>query len=121
MLFFSGIGVLVNVSVVLLLSINVEFNVWQCLLLSLSGLFLFAGGLLFAIRKGNVINRSALFIGSWVSGNLFLLFYTEKQYENFLMGLPTAIYVVILLASVGLFIFSLKHLYNRKHEEAILC
>lgn len=121
MLFFSGVGVLVNVSLILLLSIKVELNVWQVLLLSLSGLFLFAGGLLFAIRKGNLFRRSVFFIGAWVAFNLGLLVYTDEHYEKFLVGLPTFLYGVILFASLLLFTVSLKQLFYRKQEEAFLC
>lgn len=121
MLLFSGLAIFVNMSLVLLLSLKVEFDVLRVLLLSLTGLFTFSAGLLFALNNGHVLKRSALFIAGWITLNMFLLVFVDKPYARILESLPITVYVGLLISVLGLYLYSFKHVFMKKQEGVFEC
>ncbi|MGX1193082.1 hypothetical protein [Metabacillus sp. SLBN-84] len=121
MLVFSSMAIFVNITVVFILSYKVDLNVLRGILVSMTGLFVFSAGLLFVLRSGHFLKRSVLFIAAWVLVNTVLFLLSGKEYGAVLNTLPMISYGVILLVSFWIYLISLKHVFNRRHEEALAC
>ncbi|MFJ8101388.1 hypothetical protein [Lysinibacillus sp. NPDC096212] len=121
MLFFSGIAILVNMSFILILSFKVEIDIFRLLLLSLTGLFLFSTGLLLSLYNGQVFNRSLVFIIAWILGNTLLLLTVGQQYARILDNLPIAVYSVLLIGVLALYLYSFKRLMTKNQEGVFEC
>lgn len=121
MLVFSSIAIFINMTFVLIVSLKVDFDVLHGILLSMTGLFVFSAGLLLVLRSGNFIKQSVFFIAAWVLVNVSLFILLGNQYGAILNGLPSIAYGIILMISFWVYMISLKHVFNRKQEEAWAC
>lgn len=121
MLFFSGIAILINMSFILILSLKVEIDIFRLLLLSLTGLFLFSAGLLLSLYNGQVFKRSMVFIVAWVLGNTLLLNIVGQPYARVLDSLPIAVYSILLIGVLALYLYSIKRLMIKDQEGIFEC
>lgn len=121
MFFFSSIAILVNMSFILILSLKVEIDIFRLLLLSLTGLFLFSAGLLLSLYNGQVFKRSMVFIIVWILGNTLLLNTVGQQYARVLDSIPIAVYSVLLIGVLALYLYSIKRLMTKDQEGVFEC
>ncbi|MEH6944377.1 hypothetical protein [Bacillus sp. JJ722] len=119
MLFFSCLTIVVNMSLILLLSLSVEIDVIRAILLSLTGLFLFSAGLLFVLHSGSFLKRGIVFVGLWIVVNVLLIMNVESHYINVLERLPIIVYAIIVMCCLSLYVHSLKYMFYRRQEEAL--
>ena len=120
MLLYSGLAILCNTSISLWLShaLNIEFfRIW---LLSLTGLFIFATGLLMAMKSGQVISKLIWYVVGWVCVNSLLYIFADMHYVQFIVQLPVVIYGGLVTLLILTFSWAFKRMILRK-QEGILC
>lgn len=121
MLLFSLLAIVCNTSLSLWLSqlLNVEFlRLW---LLSLTGLFVFATGLLAVLRTGQVARKMIGYTIAWLLLNSGLIIFADTYYIGMLVQLPMVIYVCLVAVLIGLFCMMFKKMYLRKQEGVWVC
>lgn len=121
MLVFSSLAILLNTSLTLWLSYMYEFAFIHLWLLSLTGLFLFAAGLLLIMRSGQLIPRIIGYVIGWVILNSVLLMLVETAYVQVILTLPTVVYEIIVVLLIGVYCMAFKRMFLRKQEGVLLC
>lgn len=121
MLLFSGLAIVVNMSLSFCLAYLSDVDFIRIWLLSLTGLFLFAIGLLFAMRSGQIMRNMLGFGVLWLCGNSLLIFSAYTVYLQLLNQLPIIIYLGLVLLLVVLFCRLFNQLFLRKQEGIWLC
>lgn len=118
---FSGISLFTNMTATFILVMNFEVEFLRIWLISLTGLFAFASGLLWFIAKGNVWKRSLTYMAGWVAINSAWLFMMKDSYLRIVFHLPLIVYTGILLVIIGIFIMAFKKAFTRKQEGLWTC
>jgi len=121
MLTFSSIAILCNMSISLWLSYAYEQEFFRLWLLSLTGLFVFAVGLLAVMKSGQIIPRITAYIICWTFINCVSIMFAETTYIQFLLTLPTFIYAILVILLAWLFLYTFKAMFLRKQEGITLC
>lgn len=121
MLAFSGLAIVSNTSLALWLASTHELSFIRLWLLSLTGLFLFATGLLVALRKGQVVPKLIGYVSGWLIINSGLVWLADEAYVQVLQTLPTVLYGSLVVILIVLFGLAFKRMYLRKQEEVLLC
>lgn len=121
MLTYSSIAILSNMSLSLWVAHTQELSFMHLWLLSLTGLFLFAAGLLFVLRKGQVLPKMIGYVGGWLVMNSGLVWFANEAYMKVVLSLPTAIYGGLVMVLIVLFCLAFKGMYLRKQEGVLLC
>lgn len=121
MLLFSALAIGCNTSLSLWLSHLLNFEFLRIWLLSLSGLFVFATGLLAVLRTGQVARKMIGYVISWFLSNSCLMIFADTYYLGILVQLPMVIYVCLVVVLIGLFCMMFKKMYLRKQEGVWLC
>ncbi|MGF9978014.1 hypothetical protein [Viridibacillus arvi] len=121
MLLFSSLAILCNASFSFWLSQTLNVSFFFLWLLSLTGLFLFAIGLLYVMKSGLVIRRMVIYFFGWIVGNSLLMIFADMYYIQVLMQLPIIVYAILVIVLIWLFCSEFKQLYLRKQEGIELC
>ncbi len=110
MLVFSVISMIMNGLFIYVLLMDNEFSFFYSLLLSSSSLFLFALLFLYVqLHAKSRMSKYVLFFG-WIVMNLIASYFSSEIYLFVLKQIPIYIYGVIAIASVVLYVKSLKGL-----------
>lgn len=121
MLTFSSLAIICNTSLALWLASTHELSFMRLWLLSLAGLFLFATGLLVALRKGQVFPKVLAYVSVWLIGNSALVWLADEAYMQVLQTLPSVLYGGLVAMLIILFSLAFKRMYLRKQEGVLLC
>ena len=121
MLTFSSLAIVCNTSLALWLASTHELSFMRLWLLSLTGLFLFATGLLVLLRKGQVVPKVLSYVSGWLIGNSALVWLADEAYIQVLQALPTIVYGGLVAMLIILFSLAFKRMYLRKQEGVLLC
>lgn len=121
MLVFSSLSIVCNTSLALWVAYMHELAFVRLWLLSLTGLFLFATGLLVMLRKGQVIPKIIGYVGCWVVLNIGFVWLADDAYIKVVLTLPTIVYVLLVVILFVLFCVAFKTMYLRKQEGVLLC
>ncbi|RPJ94812.1 hypothetical protein CW357_13595 [Rummeliibacillus sp. TYF005] len=121
MLAFSSMAILCNTSLALWLAYMNELAFMRLWLLSLTGLFLFATGLLVLLHTGQVLPKVIGYVSGWVVVNSGLVWLADEAYVQVVLTLPTVIYGGLVVILIVLFWLALKRMYLRKQEGVLLC
>jgi hypothetical protein len=118
---FSSLAILCNTSLALWLSYMHELAFIRLWLLSLTGLFLFATGLLVLLRTGQVLPKVVGYISGWFVVNSVLVWLVDEAYAQVVLTLPIVIYGGLVIVLMVLFCLAFKSMYLRKQEGVLLC
>lgn len=121
MLAFSGISLLINMTVAFVLAMNFEMDFLRVWFISLTGLFGFAAGLLWFVARGNVWHRTLLYTAGWMVVNSGWLFVMKDVYLRVVFQLPHVVYAGILLILIGFFFYAFTKAFTRKQEGLWTC
>lgn len=121
MLAFSSMTILCNMSLALWFSYIHELSFMRLWLLSLTGLFLFATGLLVLLRTGQVLPKVVGYVSGWVVVNSGFVWLADEAYVQVVLSLPTVIYAGLVVMLIVLFCLAFKNMYLRKQEGVLLC
>ncbi|MCM3759951.1 hypothetical protein M3212_04010 [Alkalihalobacillus oceani] len=116
MLMFSFVSLLGNAVIIGIVAPFTGINPLFALLISAVALFLFSSFSLYVVY----FLRSRLtkygFAAGWVVMNLLLAGYSAEFYQLFLSRVPVVIYLLLCVASAGMYVASLKKMIGRKRE-----
>ena len=121
MLVFSSLAILCNTSLALWVSYMHDLVFMRLWLLSLTGLFLFATGLLVLLRTGQILPKVVGYISGWGVVNSGLVWLADEAYIQVVLTLPTVVYGGLVIVLIVLFCLAFKSMYLRKQEDVVLC
>ncbi len=121
MLLFSSFAILCNTSFSVWLSFMLEIEFFRLWLLSLTGLFVFATGLLTIMKSGQVARKIIAYVMGWIFTNSLLIIFANTYYIQLLIQLPIVVYTILIILLIGLFFSAFKQMYLRKQEGIWLC
>lgn len=120
-LVFSGISLFINMTAAFVMAVNFEVEFLRIWLISLTGLFAFASGLLWFVSRGNIWRRTAMYTTGWLVINSGWLFMMKDAYLQFVIHLPLVVYTGILVILMGFFFYTFKKAFTRKQEGLWTC
>lgn len=121
MISFSGIALVVSITVSASLAINFELPFLRMWLISLAGLFTFTALLLAALSKGEVWKNSWGVSIAWVVINFSWMLALPESYNRVIFELPIVIYALILLLAFSVSCYTFTRTFSRKQEGLGLC
>lgn len=121
MISFSGIALVVSITVSASLAINFELPFLHMWLISLAGLFTFTALLLAALSKGEVWKNSWGVSIAWVVINFSWMLALPESYNQVIFELPLVIYALILLLAFSVSCYTFTRTFSRKQEGLGLC
>lgn len=121
MLLFSSISLFINTTAAIGMALSFELDFLRVWLISLTGLFGFASGLLWFVARGNVWRRTVIFTSSWLAVNSVCLVAAKDAYLLVVFHLPLVLYAGLLLILVSFFLYTFKKAFTRKQEGLWTC
>lgn len=121
MLFYSIIASIVHAGCIVIAAQFIAMDVFKMISVALTGLFLFAAGLLYVLRGRGPLLKTILYCIGWLAGN-FVLFGQDKQvYTQVIMQLPNAFYIMIACMAISLFLFGLQRFFTKQQGGTFEC
>ncbi|MEG0854968.1 MAG: hypothetical protein RSG52_00665 [Terrisporobacter sp.] len=117
MLAFSVISILL--STVFVLGLYNKINLLRGIMISITSIFLFSALLLYSMTKIKHYIGRYMVIGGWILGNGLLLRLSSNKYFEFLQSMPMAVYIVVTVISVCVYLKNVKILSNYNKVEQI--
>lgn len=121
MFIFSVLTILVNTGMIMLLSALYEnIELIRAFLISTTGLFIFSLLFLYILTKCRSRFVALLFMSGWFLGNLFIRAMNEALYDAVLMGMPSFVYVIVLIGCFAIYVYNLKQFIQIKQIEGAI-
>lgn len=121
MFVFSVLTILMNTSVIVLfVALYEQIELLRALLISTTGLFIFSLLFLYILTKRRSRVTALSFISGWFLGNLLLRAMNEALYDAILLGIPSIVYVIVLIGCTALYIYHLKQFIQIKQIEGAI-
>lgn len=121
MISFSGIALLVSVTVSASFALNFELPFLRMWLISLAGLFIFTALLFTALSKGKVWKNAWSVSIAWIVVNLAWILLSPESYNRIIFELPLVIYTLILLLAISVSCYTFTRTFLRKQEGLGVC
>lgn len=121
MLFYSIVASIVHVVCILIASHFLSIDILKVVSVALTGLFLFAAGMLYMLRGRRPLRTVAIYCLGWFSGNLLLFSQAKAVYMPVLMQLPNAFYVLLTCGAISLYLYGLQRFFKKQQGGTFEC
>lgn len=114
MLVFSIVSILLNI--IFILALYNQINILRGIMISITSIFVFSAGILYSMVKMKSCIARYLVIGGWIIGNGVLIRISENHYLKLLENIPIAVYVIVTVIAVFIYIKNIQILSNYKKQ-----
>lgn len=121
MLVFSIVGILLNISYILMLYlVYQDFNVGEAMLISVSSLSIFSTGYLYIIQKVKLRVTTYAVMAGWLLVNASLAYFSNELYANLLSQIPFFVYITVIVGCLYLYIRRLQFFLTFRNVEGVM-
>ncbi|MGM9951103.1 MAG: hypothetical protein ACI33P_13310 [Lysinibacillus sp.] len=121
MLFYSVVSSVVHMCCIMIAAQFIQMDVLKAVSVALTGLFLFAAGLLYILRGKRPLLNVVIYCIVWFTGNFVLFGEAKKVYMQILLQLPNALYIGIVCGAVSFFLVGLQQFFKKQQGGAFEC
>lgn len=121
MLLYSVIASIVNISVIVITSKYLQFEIFQAIAIALTGLFIYSAIFLLLVKGQLAAFKAITFSALWLFGNIVLSNDETITYIKVLIQLPILVYVTITIGAFLLFIYALQQFFQTNVREVMKC
>ncbi|KGR84483.1 hypothetical protein [Lysinibacillus odysseyi] len=121
MLFYSITASIAHVCCIVIAAQFISMDVFKMISAALTGLFLFAAGLLYVLRGKRPLLHTIIYSISWFAGNFVLFSQAKLVYIQVVLQLPNALYIMMICAAISLFLFGLQQFFKKQQGGTLEC
>ena len=121
MLFYSVVSSVVHMCCIAIAAQFIQMDVLKVVSVALTGLFIFAAGLLFILRGKRPHMNVPIYCIVWFTGNFVLFGEAKAVYMQVILQLPNALYIGIVFGAISFFLFGLQQFFKKQQGGAFEC